>query len=607
MKKVLFLVSVLALTASLFAQTAPKRPSVVSASSDLTQYGVKIEPDKRLIVMMAALDIAGIETSLSESGTLFRQTLKTDLSGVSPDLQQKMAAFLKAYKERHPKATPAELTAPFISLAYAMGQVPELTAPARSVDLPDDLLEVLDFAPFVRDFYRTSGFEAKLPEYVKLYQAEGDKMRDSANEMVKSLLDYLRTKPELYSYERVKTQITDPKNKNKKVEVVKPVSRERKFFIVPDLLASAGTVNFRNIGDEYYVVVPPQTNLRFSEARRAYLQYVLDPIVLKNAKDITTFRDGIKTLLDERRKANADVSPDVFLAVLRSLVAAIDARETESLRVQDATDKARRDIDFAQGIEAKKAVSAKLEADKKIYADESALELSNAYERGAVLSFYFAEQLKGVENSGFDISSSLRDMILSIDPAKEQNRLAQAADARKRALAAREERRKRATEENVSDARAAERKKTLKVKLDEIEVLTQKEIAKQKEAKNFEPVENSLKQLLSEFPNESSVYYALGRVSSLSASEAFDESLRDQRLEDAKLHYGNAIRQANAATDPALIQLSYVAVGKIFEFQEQNNAALQAYRLALQKGRVKGGAYEEATAAIARLTAPKKP
>jgi putative NADH-flavin reductase len=604
MKKVLFLVLVFALTANLFAQTAPNN-AVPAGVTDLTEYGVRIAPDKRLIVMRAALGVAGLETSLTENGTAFRQKMQTDLGAVNPDLQQKMQAFLKSYRGRHPKATSAEISAPFISLAYAMGQ--DLSSPERSTDLPDDLLEVLDFAPFVREFYQTTNFETKLPEYTALYQAEGDKMRGSTDEMVKTLIDYLKTKPQLYSYERIKAEIQDPKDKKKKVVASRPIEHERRFFVVPDLLASTGTVNFRNIGDDYYVIVPPSTNLRFSEARRAYLQYILDPIVLKNAKDISTFRDGIKVLLDERRKENSDVSPDVFLAVLRSLVAAIDVRETEYLRIQSATETARREIDFAKTIEAKKTVSAKLEADKKIFTDETALELSNAYERGAVLAFYFSDQLKGLENSGFDIASSLREMVLSLDTTKEGSRLAQYADARKRALVAREERKKQAAVEITASNAAFERTKLLKSKLDEVEVLIKAETAKQKDAKNYEEIENRLKQILNEFPNESSVYYALGRVSSLSASEAFDEELRDQRLENAKLHYGNAIRQANSLTDPALIQLSYVAVGKIFEFQENNNAALQAYQLALKPGRVKGGGYEEATAAINRLTAPKKP
>ena len=107
-------------------------------------------------------------------------------------------------------------------------------------------------------------------------------------------------------------------------------------------------------------------------------------------------------------------------------------------------------------------------------------------------------------------------------------------------------------EEEMASNAAAERTRLLKTKLDEVEVLIKAENAKQKDAKNYEEIGNRLKQLLNEFPNESSVYYALGRVSSLSASEAFDETLRDQRLEDAKLHYGNAIRQSNAATEQSV-------------------------------------------------------
>ena len=92
-------------------------------------------------------------------------------------------------------------------------------------------------------------------------------------------------------------------------------------------------------------------------------------------------------------------------------------------------------------VEEKKAVSAELDAFKKSLADETAVSLSEAYENGAVLAFYFADQLKGLEDSGFDIASSLHDMILSLDTTKETNRLAQFAEARKRGLAAREERR----------------------------------------------------------------------------------------------------------------------------------------------------------------------
>lgn len=593
MKKVLFFVLILVFVSAGFSQTTPK-------PFDLTEYGVRIEPDKRLIVVMAALEVAGLETPLSKNGQEFRLTLREDLRGIDENLVIRMKAFIAGYKSRKPQATPAQLTAPFISLAYTLSPVPELNQPARTTDLPDDLLEVLDFAPFVREFYRTAGFETKLPQYTKLYQTEGDKMRFSATEMLSSLLDYLHTKPELVYFEKTKVEIPNPKNPKKKVPAIKTVDKERRFFIVPDLLATAGTVNFRNIGDDYYAITPTNTNLRNSEIRRAYLQFILDPLILKNGKDIIPFRDGIKSLLEDRRKAGTEVSPDIFLAVLRSLIAAVDAREIEYLRVQSATILARRKIDLAQGVEAKKAISAKLNADKQVFADETSLDLSEAYERGAILAFYFADQLKGLEDSGFDISSSLRDMILSIDPAKEKDRLPQFAEARKRASMAREERKKKAEEMKLKNQADYERAKILKVKLEEIDKLVQ--------TKEFAEAETQLNKLLDEFPGESSIYYALGRVASLSASnKVFDESLRDKRLEDAKLHYSNAIRSANEDTDPALIQLCYVALGRIFAFYDETNYAIQIYQTALKFGKADEKAYQEALDAIKELTAPKKP
>ena len=50
------------------------------------------------------------------------------------------------------------------------------------------------------------------------------------------------------------------------------------------------------------------------------LQYVIDALVLRFNKDIAQRREQIKQLLNERQKAGAQVSPDVFLSVSRSLV-----------------------------------------------------------------------------------------------------------------------------------------------------------------------------------------------------------------------------------------------------------------------------------------------
>lgn len=591
MKKVLSLLILAAVfSINVFAQTA---------SFDLSEYGVKIEPDKRLIVVLASLeaarikDVSGeykavIKTPLSELGEPFRQRLQEDIAGLNDETRQKIGTFLLQYKRRHPKASDAELVAPFISMAYTLSPAPDLAEPSRTADLPGDLLEVLDYSPLVREFYRRSAFNAKLDEYVKIYQKAGDAMRPSAAQMVSELLDYLHIKPQTTYLELIKTEVKNAKGK-KTLQKTETRERTRRFFIVPEMLAPMGTVNFINARDDYYAIVPPDTNLSASEARRAYLRYVFDPLVLDAAKDIATHRDGIKALLDEQRKSNPNLSPDVYIAVLRSLVAATDARQIEFEKTQIATAQARQKIDLMKTIDEKKAVSAELDAFKKGIADETASVLSEAYQNGAVLAFYFADQLKGAEDSGFDLTGSLRDMILSLDPAKEANRLNEYAEARKRALDAREARRSSSAESTPAIAENPVTKKLL-------------EIDTAIGGKKFVEAETQLKQLLQAYPNDSPrIYYSLGRTASLSAESINEPDARKNRLLEAKVFYENVIRSATAQTDKALLSLSYVALARIYEFYGETEYAIKIYEAALKLNDVKGGAYKEAVAARERL------
>src|SRR5439155_132477 len=162
----------------------------------------------------------------------------------------------------------------------------------------------------------------------------------SARDMVSELLGYLHTRPQLFFSERVTVQMPKGKSTKTALQKVEVREHERKFFIIPEMLAPKGSVNFLNVRDEYYVIVPPDKDLSYSDVRRAYLQFVVDPLVLRNSKEIAVVRDWAKPLLEERRKSEANVSPDIFLMVSRSLVAAIDVRETENSKARIATDQA---------------------------------------------------------------------------------------------------------------------------------------------------------------------------------------------------------------------------------------------------------------------------
>jgi len=588
---------------------------VAPAGFDLSNYGVKIEPDKRVLVVLAALEVARTEnekgepvpvvkTRLSEQGSKFRETLKSDLAGLNENLRNRISAFVLSHKRRNPNLTDEQLISPFISMAYTLGPAPDLADPVVTADLPGSLLDVLDFAPLVRDLYRTTNIGANLSEYVRTYQTASDaKLRPSARVMVNELLGYLHTRPQLTFVDRVKTETPKQGSKKQTVQNTALRERERRFVVVPEMLAPAAFVNFVNVRDDYYVVVSPDTDLANSEVRRAYLQFVVDPLVLSNAKDIETVRLAIKQLLDDRRKIDPSTSPDVFLTVARSLVAAIDAKQLEHSRVSIATSLARQRIVEAKTEPDKLKVSGDLEKYKKAMADETALRLSEDYEKGAILAFYFADQLRGLEQSEFDIASSMREMIATIDAKKEAGRYESFAEARTRAKAAREEQKMNA----VSAPSAIENPVTTRLL----------EIQNTIKSKNYAQAEADLKQLLQKNPSEPRVLFNIGRVAAITA-ETIDGNVEAEKQKakylEAKNAFENVIRIADARykesvvkndaslrVDPALVSLAFVSLGRIYEYYDQKSYAVSIYDAAIKLGDVIGGGYQEALASKQRL------
>lgn len=572
-----------------------------TAGFDLANYGVRIEPDKRLMVVLAALEMAEmtdasgkteklINTPLSKKGAEFRAQLLRDNASLNEDLKRRISTFVFQYKKRHPKATDAETLAPFMSMAYTLSPMPDMIEPSNTDDLPGSLLDVLDFAPLAREFYRRSGISTKLDDYVKAYRAEADGvLRTSTREMVTELLDYLHTRPQLFFSEKIK--VSTQKNKRTTLEKTETRNHERRFFIVPEMLAPQGNIDFVNARDDYFVILPPDKDVSFSEVRRAFLQFVVDPLVLGNSKETILLREWTRSKLDERRRSVPGLSPDVLLAVSRSLAAAIDIRQGEFAKGRIATEQARRKLAALKTDDEKRAVSADLEKYKQALADEAVIQLSEAYDKGLVLVFFFADQLRGVEESGFDIAGSLREMIASFNEEKESPRLAEAAAARTRALAARDERRMTPDVKNV----VAENPVTTRLL----------EIQKLIDANEHSRASAELKALSKTYPSEPRIYYNLGRVAGTMAAATDDPDVQARKLVEAKEAYARVLDHATGDTDRSLLSLTYVALAKIYEHFDRNDDAMKLYDAAIKLDNVAGGAFREAVAGKQRLLKPQ--
>ena len=178
MRTIILLTSILAFVGAVSGQG-------VRQGFDVSNYGVRIEADKRLIVVLAALEMAEartdagavekiINTPISEKGKAFRAQLLQDNAGLDADLRRRISLFVTQYKKRHSKLNDTELVAPFMSMAFTLTPVPDLDEPVITTDLPANLLDVLDFAPLAREFYRRSNIAAKLDEYARQYRTESE-------------------------------------------------------------------------------------------------------------------------------------------------------------------------------------------------------------------------------------------------------------------------------------------------------------------------------------------------------------------------------------------------------------------------------------------------
>ena len=573
------------------SQTVQQRPG---ATFEVSEYGVEFQADPRLILVMAALDAAGLDTTpAGRQPSTFRVKLRKDSTSLDPDLRGRLRSFYERNRLPAP-ATPADQAARYVSLALALGPAPSFDAPARSEDMPAGLLEVLDFAPLVQEFYRRSGIDEHMVEYVRAYQAEGDRLRAPTTEMVRALLTYLHTRPITTSSERV--EVKDPSKKNSKEKRYTFRQKERRFLILPDLLAARGAINFRVIGDDYYAVVPEGTDPTSSELRRAYLQYVIDAMVLRFNKDIAQRREQVKQLLTERQKAGAQISPDVFLSVSRSLVTAADARYEETRRLEMLARDSRARLAAAKTDADRATIGKSAQAEMKAIQDETVARLAEEYEKGAVLAFYFADQLKGIESAGFDLANFFPDMIASFDPVREARRPAEYAETVQRALAAREARTAARRSQSEVTTNAHGRESALVRDLATIEDTLRN--------KDYTEAETRLRKMLKEYPHEARIFFALGRTASLAAMDATDEQVQAERLNRALGHYRLAVAASSPETDKAIMSRAHESMGRINAFLENTAEAVKEFDEAIKLGDVRGGAYKEALEGKKKLTQP---
>lgn len=604
MKKSILLMQTLALVAALLGSAAAQQPQTKPAPPQAPKPAPKVDRgklplaeradlsladvntligvDKRVIVMMAALNVAGYDYEPgSRQLSAWRQQLRADLPNVNPEL----VARLRAHFQTHRKGrTDAAAVAPYLSLALTLTEPPAFLVDVPAERLPDDVREITDFAVLLDEFYRATNFSKLLPKYVAAYLKAAETYPQAAGQALGAVLVYLHTEPvlELPPLFIPRRTAPPPKaKKDKKTEAekqegkaveddpLKVPNRVRQFVIMPDLLNAAGAANLRIVRDTYFLLLGPSTEPSVEAIRRAFLGFVIDPLTERRVKEVAAIRGDLRKLMESRgAKLDQDYAQrSAYYLITDSLVRATDAR-----------------MDVL-------GLAARLPSSE----DEALYDLSLGYERGAVLVYHFYDQMKAFEAVGVNIRDYFAELLKNIDFAREEKRLDEYAQRLTRVKQLRME----ATLAPAPPPTISNADDKLVARIIEADQMMK--------ARKYPEAKTLLEAALKEGPNNARVLFGLADVTSKQASTMNEGDPIEETLYAAVEYYKRAAQQASPETEKWLMQRSYVAAARILDFIAEVNPAMAdkvaadataAYELALKLGKVAGGAYDEAEKAL---------
>ena len=540
----------------------------------LEDVNTVIAIDKRVIVMMAALNVAGYDYEPGGRAlSVVRQQLRNDLRAIRPELVQRIRSYFQAHRKG---ANDAAAVAPYLSLALSMTDPPAFTIDVAADRLPEDVREITDFALILEEFYRETSFSRLLPKYVETYVKVAETYGQSAGLALGTVLTYLHTEPVLELPPLYVPRRTERPKKGAPIERISIPNRVRQFVILPDLLNATGAANLRIVRDTYYLLLGPTVEPNVEAMRRAFISFVIDPLTEKQVREVSAIRGDLRKLMESRggRLDQEYAQRSAYFLLTDSLVRATDAR-----------------MDVV-GLAARRPSSE----------DEALYELSLGYDRGAVLVYHFYEQVKAFEPVGVNIRDYFASLLKNIDFTRESARLTEYATRLERVKKLR------------TEATLAPAPKPTIGNADEKLVSQIVDADRLMKARSYESARLLLETALRENPNNARVLFGLAEVASKQATSLEDADRVEEALFAAIEYYRQAVKNAAPETEQWLAQRSYVAAARILDFIAENNPALAerlaadavaAYEAALRIGKVEGGAFEEAEKALRER--PQKP
>lgn len=482
--------------------------------------GISVQQSEQIFDTLCALDAAGFQSDQSTLGDLpERLALEGDLL----KLQGPATLAVRTYYRGHPEADPDALLSRYVTFALTVGPPPDFSFELSEDELPPEALSLEDFQPLLSAFYKEADLAARWKQVAPEYEPLAAQYRSIVRAVVVKTSAYLR-------------EVVGPQN-------------GRAFTVYVEPLVGSHT-DFRNLGDQYAVVVGARPSDSAQLIQHAYIHYMVDPMVLKD-RDALLSKAPILNIAARAPQLPEEDKDDLVSFVDECVVKAIELRL--------------RDLPAAE--------------------EESVLKQDD--EMGFVMVRPLVAGLDKFEKDNPSMTYYFPDLIAGVNVAAEQKRLQgiQFAAVQPAPTAA-----------SATPAQAATSQKEALLAEGDREIALRDGTAA---AAIFQKV-------LDAYPNEPHALYGLA-VAAVLTGHADESKELFQKVVAGSASTSGGANSSKDAADPTVLSWSHIYLGRIDDLEGNRDLAVTEYRAALAVAGAPESARMAAQRGVDQAYAPPTP
>jgi len=257
----------------------------------------QLDASKSLFTVLAALDAADESPDAnSPSNHPLRKALRDNIQA------RRLASVrdLREFFRQHRQESSAATMRLYITFGLLTDGPPDFKPKMRAHELPPDVASIAELGPLLRKFSDEAGMDALWQQSQPAYEQAIARYHEGILKTVQEVTGYVRA----------------------------PLSggyMGRTFQIYVDIVGAPNQVHFATFLDDYYLVLTHAAEPQITEAREAWLHFLLDPLATKYAEKI----NEKKALAEFAAAAPAlaeHYKQDFLLLATKSMIKAIEAR-----------------------------------------------------------------------------------------------------------------------------------------------------------------------------------------------------------------------------------------------------------------------------------------